>query len=244
MASLESLKTRAVAKAGTTVSVIADTPIMLRLRYVGAGTVTSVTPTTATNLVTVTAEASGTVTKTYTFATYTTVGALADAINADGLFEVKVLDALRSDVTTASNIVENTAITAGVDANGIVVYDLHADTSVNKFITACLTGTRNFNTARLYKTGHRVNLQEITYFATLGGAGVNLVRVYARNGVNGAEVQVYGRKSVSATLTTLTFALGMGQISSADGAELIVRLQDGTSVADAAAELNIVGSIE
>lgn len=248
MASLEGLKTRAILTKGVVVSNGADTPIQIRLKYVGAVSVTSVTVTTGTNIVTVTTEASGTVTKTYTFATYTTVGALADQINSDGLFEAKVLDALRSDATTGGNYQIDGAITSGTDSNGNTVWDMLTDTSVFKAVTATITYSRAIGTGILGRS-HRVHLQEISYFGTLGGAGANLVRVYIRRGTGvgagaNTETQVYGDTSVSATATKINWDLGMAKISGGDGDSIIVRLQDGTSLSDTALVLRAIGQVE
>lgn len=228
MASLDSLKTRAIAARGAIQVSRDDTPIVLRMRYVGSGAVTSVTVTTATNIVTIDT-AGGT--KTYAFATYTTVGALADAINADGLFEVKVLDALRSDSTASSMFLENTAVTAGTDDNGVPCYDIHADTSVFKAMTTTLSFFRNFNTGTNRQfTGHRVHLQEIVYNVDVNGASANSVRVYFR--LNGVETQQLGYASVDVTKTTINWASGFGKITAPEDASIIVRVQDSTSVTD------------
>ena len=88
MSSLNSVLTRQALASGVTLQVGTDTPVAIRLRKLSVGSVTSVTVTTATNIVMITSDGG---TDTYTFATYTTVGALVDAINADGIFEAKVL---------------------------------------------------------------------------------------------------------------------------------------------------------
>jgi hypothetical protein len=225
MASLDSLKVRALNAKGAVNVTRDDTPVILRLNYIGTGSVTSVTPTTATNLITITTEG----TKTYTFSSLSTVGALADAINADGIFHAQVLDALRSDATNASNIVENTAITAGSDDYGSTVYDLHADTSVNKSMTSTLSLFRNVNVG--LKTGHRVELQEIVYYLDVNGASANSVRVYFRN-TSGIETQVAGYASVDVTKTTINWAAGVGVITAPEKSDIIVRVQDATSVTD------------
>lgn len=186
-------------------------------------------------------------TDTYTFATYDTIGKLVGKINTDGIFQAKVLDALNSDVTTASYFVTG-AITAGTDSNGVVVWDMLTDTSVYKALTATLTGNRDWDTNwfNAEKVGsHRAVLQEFAYYATLGAAADNRARVYIRRGTPGStETQVFGDLSVSATKTTTNFASGQGFISGKDGDEIVVRLQDGTSLADSAAFLRAVGYVE
>ncbi len=54
----------------------------------------------------------------------------------------------------------------------------------------------------------------------------------------------YGDTSVSATATKIDFALGFGKITGKDGDELIVRLQDGTSLSDTALVLRAIGILE
>ena len=235
MASKDSLIIREKSAKGTVVSVTTSTPIAIRMRATGAGAVTSVIVTPATNIVLISANGG---TDTYTFATYATVGALVDAINADGMFEAVVLDALRSDATASKFV--STTITAGTDANGVVVWDVLVDTAALKAVTATLTPKRNFDTPA---KGHVVELQEILYYLTLGGAGANLVRVYSR--IGGVETQLLGNTSVNATLTKINWALGMGSLTGPDGGSLIVRIQDGTSIAGTAGDyLQISGLLK
>lgn len=234
MASFEGTYTRYLLRTGDVQQARSDTPVAIRLRYVGTGTVTSVTTTTATNIVMITSDGG---TDTYAFATYDTVAKLIGAINADAVFQAKVLDGLNTDAT-ASRFVTG-AITSGTDSNGVVVWDVLADTSAAKELTVCLTGNRDWDTNwfNAEKVGsHRAVLQEIKYNVTLGGAGANLVRIYIRRGTPGnTETQIFGDLSVSASATTISWASGQGFISGKDGDEIICRIQDGTSITDAAA---------
>lgn len=243
--SFDGVQARQALATGVAQFSINDTPVAMRFRAlpVTVDSVTSVTVTTATNIVFVSVKGSTTTTDTYAFATYTSLGLLADKINADGRFEAKVIDALRSDLTASSYFVENTAVTATTDANGVTCYDIHPDTSVYKAVTSTLKFDRDFD---VIAKGHRVHLQEIRYFATLGGAGTNLVRVYRRRGT--VETQVFGATSVSATATTINWASGNGKISGKNNAsgtdELVVRLQDATSLSDTALNLTVIGNLE
>ena len=225
MASKDSLIIREKAAVGTVVQVTTSTPVAIRIRKIGSESATSVTVTTATNIVLV----GSTTTDTLAFATYTTVGTLAAAINATGRWECKVLDALLADATTSKFVTG--VVTAGTDGNGVVVWDVLADTAALKAITATLSLGRNFDAP---KKGHVVELQEAVYYLTLGGAGAGLFRVYQR--VNGVETQLLGDASVSASKTTFNIASGVGKITGADGADLIVRVQDGTSIAGTAGD--------
>lgn len=238
MASLDSLKVRSLLKKGVIQTTVDDTPIGLRLRYIGTGTVTSVTNIIATSLTLITSDGGSDV---YAFATYATMGALADAINTDGIFEAKVMDALRADAT--ASVFVGTTITAGTDANGVRVWDLKMDTSAVKALTVLLSNTRDFNVPAAYAASHRVVLEGISYNVNVSAAEAGAVRVYQRVGT--IETQVYGAISVDATVTNVTWASGLGYITSPDGGELVVRVQDATSVTDAAGNfISAIGFLE
>jgi len=186
MSSLDSVLIRKNLASGVVLQVGSDEAVAIRLRYIGSGTVTSVTVTTATNIVMVTSDGG---TDTYAFATYTTVGALVDAINADGIFEAKVLDALRSQATDGSEFVTG-AITAGTDENGVVVWDVLNDSSVLLELGVTLSPHRNFD----FPKGHRVHLQQLVYSVNMGTAAADSVQIYRRRGAT--ETQVFGALSV------------------------------------------------
>lgn len=234
MSSLDSVLTRATLKEGVVVNKGTDGPIAIRLRYIGTGTVTSVTVTTATNIVNVTSDGG---TDTYAFATYATIGALVDAINADGIFEAKVLDALRSEAT-ASRLLDG-AISSGTDSNGVVVWDVLADTSTALRITSTLSAHRDFDTP-----SRRVKLQEISYAVNMGTAAADSVQVWRRRGT--VEKQLIGLLSVDTTATTINFASGEGYIGGAVAdEEYIVFVKDAATLADAAGNyVRVSGTIE
>jgi hypothetical protein len=207
------------------------------MRYIGTGTVTSVTVTTATDITMVTSDGG---TDAYTWANYTTVGALCDAINKDGIFEAHVVDSLRSESTGASDFMDST-ITAGTDENGVVCYDLKWDTDGSDVIYQAITPFRNFNVIRNAQ-GHRVVLQGIEYYAGLGTPAVDGVAVYLRKGTT--ETKVWAKLSVNTTVTTLTFVSGYGEITSQDGGEIIVKISGGAITASASNYVQVIGRIE
>ena len=209
--------------------IVADEPVAIRLKYKGTGTVTSVTVTAATGVVNITSDGG---TDSYTFAAYTTMGALEDAINSDGVFEARVLDALRSD--NPDDVLVAGAKTITTDG----YYDLVVDTSVQKALTYRCTYDRNVK-SKAPAENHRVKLNEFMYYATLGGASVNDVQVWECDIAKNIETQVYQALSVSATVTTVRFAAGKGSIASGFGNDLVVRLIDPTSLADSGAYLQV-----
>lgn len=236
MASLDSLRTKYYAATGTTLQTGTDSPVAIRLFYVGTGSVTSVTVITGTSVATI-STGTGEGTKTYTFAAYTTIGALADAINGDGIFNAKVLDCLRA-LGSDNNLVAGAPVTAGTDANGVICWDLKTITAVTLQLGATLSAHRDFG----FPMGHRVKLQQIVYLATLAGANSDMFQIWRRRGTT--ETQILGALSVSAASTTTTFASGQGFISGNADDEFVVLLKD-TVMADGAGNLlRIVGRIE
>lgn len=235
MSSLDALRTRYYASEGTTLQAGTDAPVAIRLRYIGTGTVTSVTvDNTAEDFEFITSDGG---TDTYTVADYATVGALADAINKDGIFEAKVLDALRS-LSTDDTMVDG-AITAGTDANGVRVWDIKQDTSASLQIAVALTPFRNFDAPK----NRRVHLQELRYSVNMGTAAADSVQIWRRRGAT--ETQVFGALSVDTTDTAITFASGVGKISGRDGDEFICLVKDAATLADAAGNyVRVTGIIE
>lgn len=236
MASLETLQMRNALSRGEVRQVGTDTPIAIRLKYIGTGTVTSVTTTTATDITMVTSDGG---TDAYAFATYTTIGTLVDAINKDGIFSAKVLDSVRSE-TTASQFI-NGAITAGSE-DGISYYDVLVDTDAADYFAVRLTYDRGFD--KSHKSKHRVDLQEIVYLIDLGTAAANAVKIYKIDSDAVTETLVYQALSVDNTETTIRFANGEGVLSSDEGGDLVVKIDDSGNLANASGNLlRITGKI-
>lgn len=206
--------------------VMDDTAVALRISHVGSATVTSVIVIPATGITLIDSDGTS---GSLAFATYDTLGKLADVINGLANWECKILDGLRTDATTASQIV-STTITSAVK-NGEVVWDALYDTSVLKAYTYRCSYNRNVNINR--PSGlHRVKLQGINYFADVNAAAANSVRVYEWDPTYKTETQIWGATSVDATDTAILFASGQGLITANYGNDLIVRVLDGTSLTD------------
>lgn len=243
MASLDSILVRSQLGRGVVGRVVDDTPVAIRMRYIGTGTVTSVTIVTGTGITNITSDGG---TDAYTFASYATIGALVDAINADGIFECRVLDALRADATV--NMFVNGAITLSTCSEGYSIWDVLKDTS-----TVDATATKAYMSVRITpdadrlflapRKAHRVSLQEIQYNVDVSAAEAKAVRVYSIVGTT--ETLIWSAKSVDVTLTTINWASGMGVITGADATEYLVRVVDGTSITDNSANfVQVVAFVE
>jgi len=223
MASLDSLQMRSLSKKGFVQQIYDDEGIAIRLRpTAAAGAITSVTVTTGTNIVAISASGG---TETWAFATYDTVAKLKAVIDASAYWDCVVLDTLLSEATTTQFV--DGAIAATV-VDSVSYYDVLVDTSAADYMAVCVTKTRTVGESKP-KGSMRVHLRDIEYNITFGG-GVDSqgLRVYERKG--SIENLLYSGTPVDATLTNKTFASGEGFISTQDGYELVVYMVDATSV--------------
>jgi len=222
MSSLDSLQTRALAAQTTAIRYVDDGPIALRIIHKGDAAVTSVTVTTGTNIVLIDADG----TTTSTFATDTTLGKVADRINAAANWECKILDGLRATLSTST--LEDGAITADV-VEGEMGYSIGLVTAgADDYIIRCTYDRTAGNL--LPSAGHRVKLIKFEYNLDVSAAEAGAVRVYEWDPVLRTETLIWSAASVDATLTTHDFS--NGPITAKDGNDLVILITDGTSITD------------
>ena len=235
MASLDSLQIRQALAKGVVHQVAHDNSVAIRLRYVGSGTVTSVTVDTATDLELISSDGG---TETFPFAsgvTLNTLGKVVDAVNASNYWEAKIIDGLRSQAS-ASALVTG-AISAGTDENGVLSWNLLADTTGTDKLVVVLSPARAWDAPK----GHRVHLKEIAYLVDAGTAPAD-VRIVKRKG--SVETQIFTAVSTDDTVSSLTFASGEGKISGDVDEELVVVIDDGGELTDTTDWLRVVGVVE
>jgi len=239
MGSLDFLQERELRKRGVAAIVGADQSVAIRLRYVGTGSVTSVTTTTANDITMVTSDGG---TDAYDFATYTTVGALVDQINLDGIFEAKVLDTLRSK-DTASQFIDG-AITSST-FYGETVWDVLVDSSAADYTAYRITYDRGFT--RPNRDNHRVHLSEIKYLLNLSGATASTVTVYDTSYYNGypkEEISVFSIAAVDNSATTINWRSGKDMLTAKEGHDLVVLIPDNDDLTSTTFYLRLAGFIE
>ena len=235
MASLDSLQTNFVKAKNTVREVGTDSPVVLRIAMnATANAVTSITvDNSAETLVIV--DTAGTHTISLSSSTVGALKASIEAINTATVsqaYSVLALDALLSD--SVDDTLVNGAVSSSV-VDGVTVWDLKSITATTKSLTVrCKSGS--------YVPGkdvpgtslnHRVRINEINYFATLGAAargGLKVIEVK-----DGVETVLLSKLSVSATETSIYLTNLKTIIDSSFGKELVVRLSDGTSLVDAPA---------
>ena len=210
---------------------VANGDVAIRLKYKGSGTVTTVVVDTNQDI-TLTSSDGGT--EEFLFADFITMGSLVDAISGSNYWEAKLLDALRADLTAGNPMVDDAGLTITADG----YYDCLIDTNVALSLTYRCTYDRNVG-AEVPGGNHRVALKEFTYWATLGNASVNDVQVWEYDRQNNTENQIFQALSVTDNTETSNFAGGHGELSAGFNNDIIVRIVDDTSLADAGAYLQV-----
>lgn len=238
MASLDGLRVRHLLAESKVVRVLDDQSVALRIVYSGASTSAPVISIITATSMTLTTSLGATV---FTFATFTTLALLAAAINAgagDGGagaagagFSCRILDAIPSQIVTASNLVVSAGLVAH-SVDGEMVYDALMDTSTSKNVCYRISNDRNV-VARKARGGHRVKLVDFIYNENISGAEAAAVRIYEFNKVENTTTLVWAALSVDATATEIDFSLN--PLTASEGNELIVMVMDTTSLTDAAA---------
>ena len=239
MASLESLLGRSYGARSMSGMVTDDKAIALEIVHTSSVAITSVTLTSASDLVLI--DAGGTTTCTFGDATGDTLGAVVDTINASTNWKARILDGFRATATASSVLIPNSALTA-VTINGESVYQVFMDSSVAKTVLYRVSmdrgvlvsdlGQNKLDNEKLLK-GHRVKITGIKYNVNVSAAELGAVRIYEVDSVTLAETQIWAAKSVGATTTTHDFTLN--PLAAREGNDLVVVVLDATSVTDAAA---------
>lgn len=242
MASLDSLLTSAYAAQSLTGRVTDDLAVAVEFVHVSTNATPVVTLVSGTGI---TLADAGYTTGSLAFATYTTLGALVDIINAShGLYwKARIIDGLRSTSTASSVLIPNSVITP-VTQGGETIYQAFIDQSVNDSVfyrVAQDRGVLRDDDGRLKDNepagSHRVKITGITYNENISAATLNGVRIYEFNPATLLETQIWSAKSVDATQTTIDFTLN--PITSAYGNELVVMVNDSAITDDVANFLEV-----
>jgi hypothetical protein len=223
MASLNSLQIRALTAQTTGIRVTDGTPVALRITHVSADAVTSVAVTTGTSIVLTDAAAATTV----DFATYATLGAVADKINNLANWRCKLLDGLRTMVTTANIVTTNAGLTAN-SSYGEYGYDVLLDSTVAFTMPIRITYDRSASRNKP-NSGHRVKLNEVDYVMNVGTAAADMVQIWEWDPVLRTETQIWQGASVDSTSTVTTLDFSKAPITSKEGNDLIVLVTDAAS---------------
>jgi hypothetical protein len=232
MASLDSALLKKALQKSIVRRVTNDLAVGLRLRYIGTGHVDSVATTTGTDVTLTTSDGGADI---YLFSAHSTLGSLSDAINADGIFECKVMDALRSE-NPDDFFVTNGTHALTTDDNGVGCYELLIDTNTAATMACVLSPHSNFDAPK----GHRVHLQQVGYLVDNTSA-FDTLTITQRKGT--VETVLYAAANTDNSAATLTFASGEAMITADWDAELVVQF-DGTVANAATGYIELLGIYE
>ena len=240
MASLNSLQTRAALAETKVTRVLDDKSVALRITYSGASTSAPVISIITATSLTLTTSLGATV---FTFGSgFGTLTLLAAGINggkgdsglgaAGGGFTCRIMDALPTMITTASNLVVSSGLTSST-VNGETVYDVLVDTSTTKMVAYRISYDRNVAINTKLRGGHRVKVSGISYYENVSAAEAGAVRIYEYSAADGTTTLVWAATSVDATITAHDFSTC--PYTASEGNDLLVMVTDASSLTDDAA---------
>ena len=240
MASLDSLRVRHFLAETKVTRVLDDGPVALRISYSGTSTTAPVISVITATSLTLTTSLGATV---FTFSTYDTLLKLANAITAgvgDGSgsaagygFEARILDALPTTITTASNLIASAGLTSSI-VNGETVYDVMLDSSTTKMLAYRVAYDRNVSINRKLNKGHRVKVNKFQYNANISAAEAGAIRIYEFSPSAGTTTLVWAATSVDSTGSAGSTELDFSDapLTASEGNEYLVAVTDATSLTD------------
>ena len=242
MASLESLQTRALAARTLSGRTVDDGSLALEITHVSTNATPSVTMSVGTGI---TLADVGYTTGSLAFNVYTTLGALVDVINQSHFlyWNARIIDGLRATSTASSSLIPNGVISSTTTTGAETIYRVFLDHSVAKsaFYRVALDrgilytddGQKKSESDGKLFLGHRVKITGIKYNENVNAAQLNGVRIYEWDPFLATETEIWSAKSVDATDTSIDFTLN--PVTAREGNELIVMVEDDTSLTDDAA---------
>jgi len=171
-------------------------------------------------------------TQTITLSTSGTMGAVADAINATANWKCKLLDSLRSQITTTGSTLMTGAKTANLKL-GEWGYDILLSTTVAFTYPIRVTYDRTAGNL-LPAGGHRVKLVNFEYVLDVGTAAANMVKIYEWDPVLRTETQIWQAASVDSTTTVTSYDFSKAPITAKEGNDLVVLVTDAAAITSAA----------
>jgi len=225
---------------------VADQPQALSVQYRGSQASATVTVVSATGItfehgaaaaevVDSTVGASGVV----AFATYTTLGAVVDAINLSPNWKAEIIDGLRSDLTTGSTLLARAEYT--LSPTRVEVLPLLWDTSAHLSLSYAIS-RRRLNRAKSQK-GYQAVFQQARALVNVGSGTLTLT-VYDVSRDRATATALATFAGTDNTELSALIAGGNGVLRSSVGNDLLVRYTMSVDLPDTGAYLNVAGYVE
>jgi hypothetical protein len=226
-------------------ALVADAPVALAIKYVGSSVSATVTVVSATGITlkvgAVGAEAADTSVDTngvVEFSTYTTLGAVADAINVSGNWKAEIVDGLRSDAVNGSQMLARSETTLAPAKTQVL--SLFWDTSAHLAISYAISARRtNLNATQKGKTSV---FKACNSLINTSSGETTLLRVYSVSRDRASSTLLFTQVGADNTDLASTVAAGQGDVRSAVGEDLLVRLS-AANLPDSGAYLNVAGYV-
>lgn len=227
-------------------ALVADQSVGIAIRYQGSQASATVTVVSAT-AITLKHGAAGSEAGDSTvgssgavaFATYTTLGAVVDAINLSPNWHAEIVDGLRADAVNSSQLLARSETTLSPARTQVL--PLYWDTSAHLSLDYAISARRtNFDASQLGKTSV---FQEARALCNIGSGALS-VKVYSvpRNRASSTLLAEYA--VADNTATTCNIGGGIGDLRSVKaGEDLLVRFVGTGDFPDSGAYLNVAGYV-
>lgn len=226
-------------------SLVADQPIALAVRYIGSEASATITVVSATGITfkqgAAGAEAADTTVDgngVVEFATYTTLGAVVDQINLSPNWEAEIVDGLRADLVSSSQMLARSETTLSPVRTQVL--SLFWDTSAHLSLSYAISARRNnFNATQRGKTSVFKEARALVNV----GSGTLTLNVYSVSRDRSTTNLLASFAGVDNTALTANIGGGVGDLRSAVGEDLLVRYTMSVDLPDTGAYLNVAGYV-
>jgi len=226
-------------------SVVADQSVALAIKYIGQQASATVTVVAATGItlkhgaaaseaVDTTVDTNGVI----EFATYTTLGSVVDQINLSPNWRAEIVDGLRSDLVSSSQMIARSETT--LSPTRIQVLPLYWDTSVHLSLDFAISSRRlNFGKTQKGKVAIFQQSRSLVNI-TSGALTLYVYDVTQKRDTSTLLGQFAGTDNVE---LAASIAGGVGDLRSEVGHDLLVRYVGTGDLPDSGAYLNVAGYI-
>ena len=194
-----------------------DKMVVMRIRDIAGGSSTPTVVLSDTQSdITITDSDGNITTADLSDGSYDTVGEVVDYLNAATGFEVRIMDALRSDAS--DDMWLGTTYAARTSSDGESVFDILQDSSNLASYRLRLSYDRLASITPMSKS-HRITLKKFDYYADLTAAvgGIKIYKTFGND--QQTEVQIYSNASIDTTDTEIDLDNG---ITPGEGNELVI----------------------
>lgn len=241
----EAINARFALRENGSAALVADQSVALSVRYIGSQASATVTVVAATGITlkhgAAAAEAADTTVDTngvVEFATYTTLGAVVDAINLSSNWRAEIIDGLRADTVSSSELKARSEYTLSPARSEVL--GLLWDTSVHLSLDYAISA-RRLNVQKSQK-GRQSVFEQARALVNVG-SGTLTLNIYDVTTDRATTTLLATFAGTDDTELSALIAGGEGQLRSQVGHDLLVRYVMSVDLPDTGAYLNVAGHV-